>query len=63
MTDANITTLQDNLRKMFDNIDADYAAQLQGNLKPEQLTIARIKRYSAAYTAYLAELAKLEASP
>jgi hypothetical protein len=60
---AALETLQAKLAQIFDSIDADYAAQLQGDLKPEQLTIARIKRYSAAYTAYLAELAKLEASP
>jgi hypothetical protein len=59
---AALETLQAKLAQIFDSIDADYTARLQGNLKPEQLTIARIKRYSAAYTAYLAELAKLEAS-
>lgn len=55
-----LETLQANLRQVFDQIDADFAAQLQGNHKPEQLAIARIKRYSAAYAAFRAELARLK---
>ena len=39
---AALDTLQANLKATFDNIDAEYAAQLRDNHKLENLEVARI---------------------
>lgn len=56
LSTAQLSPAQILLRNRLDEIDQRYAAQLQTNSNPDQLAIARIRAYAAAYTAYLAQL-------
>jgi hypothetical protein len=61
MTDNAITTLQDNLRKMFDTIDREKLEALQApNTNHDQINLTSIRKYSACYAAFREALAKLE---
>jgi hypothetical protein len=62
MPDATVTTLQDNLRQLFDAIDREKLEALQApNTNPDQINLTSIRKYSACYVAYRAALARLEA--
>jgi hypothetical protein len=61
MNTETVTTLQDNLRKMFDTIDREKLEALQGpNTNPNQINLTSIRKYSACYAAFREALAKLE---
>jgi hypothetical protein len=61
MNTETVTTLQDNLRKMFDTIDREKLEALQApNTNHDQINLTSIRKYSARYAAFREALAKLE---
>ena len=63
MPTQTVTTLQDNLRQMFDAIDREKLEALQGpNADPDRINLTSIRKYSACYAAFREALAKLEAT-
>jgi hypothetical protein len=62
MNTETVTTLQDNLRKMFNAIDREKLEALQApNANPDQINLTSIRKYAACYVAHRAALARLEA--
>jgi hypothetical protein len=60
MSTATVTTLQDNLRQLFDAIDHEKLEALQApNANPDQINLTSIRKYSACYVAHRAALARL----
>jgi hypothetical protein len=60
MTTTSLSEAQLTLKAKFDAIDAAYEAQLQIDQKTEQLAIAKIRAYGAAYVKYRAAADALE---
>jgi hypothetical protein len=64
MSDATVTTLQDNLRQLFDAIDHEKLEALQApNANPERINLTSIRKYSACLIAHRAAIARLEVRP